>query len=495
MKCNLRFVGVIAYFWLLLLVLGVPVLDFCLFSPLIPLRYAYSALGSMILCGAFFLRYTNTVTLRDLSGGIAILYTATAFLLLLFRGAGLAHLLLAGYWAIVWAMGALGCGVAVAVEKKWNSIRARRATKWLVPAAGLASVAGYCLYDLAGYLNSDRTDARFSAPVLECSTDDLLRTQVIPDLGAPVSRGTNLIWSARFGLAWKQMMDQIGGAIRFDGDEPDYLRLLNQSKVSADVLDEAVYLTFASEYTSAAMDKMNQSVVEKFGRETFSAVEVAAGEGAGTLLFSYLGIKLSFQYAFQRSVRPMEFGGKPVESFTLPLGSGAQGRVEQAREQVKVMYPPEEGNFIVKLITQNLDQHLMLAQVEPEETLAKTVEKVCGYANSLEQNPLDPNQKLEVPLFNFNIGQDYSELVDKSLTVIGYGSAGLTVERARQNIRFQLDECDAVWGEDASLTYALPGLPPDCTFDEPFLLMLSYRDNPQPYFAMWVDNAEILVNP
>lgn len=253
MKCNLKCAGTIAYFWLLQLALIVPVLDFCLFSPLIPLCYAYSALGSMILYGAFVLRYTNSATLRDLSGGIGISYLATALLLALFGGAGLTHWLLAGYWVIVWMAAAAGCGFAIAVSKKWNSIRARRVVKWLAPVAGLASVAGCCLYDLAGYLNSDRSEEQSSVPILECRADDLQCTQVSPAL---------------------------------------------------------------------------------------------------TLLFA-------------------------------------------------------------------------------EKTLAETIEEVCGDVGSLEQKPLEPNENLEVPLFNFSIGLDYSERIDQ-LRV----DDGRKLEIARQNIRF-----------------------------------------------------------
>mgnify|MGYP000853432131 CR=1 FL=1 len=271
MKCNLRCAGTIVYFWLLQLALIVPALDFCLFSPLIPLCYAYSALGAMILYGAFLLRYTNSATLRDLSGGIGASYLVTALLLALFGGAGLAHWLLAGYWVIVWIAAASGCGFAIAVSKKWNSIRARCVLKWLAPVAGLASVAGCCLYDFAGCLNSDRSEDQSSVPMLECRAEDLQRTQVSPAL---------------------------------------------------------------------------------------------------TLLF-------------------------------------------------------------------------------PEKTIAETIEEVCGDVGSLEQKPLEPNQNLEVPLFNFSIGQDYSERIDQ----LCFDDAR-KLEIAWQNIRFR------------------------------------YQDNPQPY-----DNAEILVKP
>jgi hypothetical protein len=41
------------------------------------------------------------------------------------------------------------------------------------------------------------------------------------------------------------------------------------------------------------------------------------------------------------------------------------------------------------------------------------------------------------------------------------------------------------------------GSPPEVRmiFDRPFLVMLKRIDAENPYFAMWVDNAELLVKP
>lgn len=440
-KCNFRFVGAIAYFWLLLLAVIILALDFCLFSPLISRRYAYLTLGSMILYGAFLLRYTKCASLRALTGAIGVLYLTTALLLLVFGGVGGAHLFLIRSWGTIWLIAAAGFGLAGIVAKKWDSLRARRLAKWLAPVAGL-SAAGCYMCDIAGYLNSTRASGHFSSPNLECRSDALQCTQVVSELEVSITPGTNLIWSA----------------------------------VSKEILDDETYLAFAGDYASASVDEINQRVQKKFGRKAFSPLETSVEGASGLLRCSYLSMNLPFKYAFQRPDNSMNFDGVLVESFTVPFGSGAKKRAERAREQVSVIYPPEKGNFIVELITRKLDHHLTLAQVTPEKTLADTVEKVSGYVESLEYCALGPNQKLEVPLFNFSIDQECSEQV-------------------HQNLRFQLDERGAVLGADASMTYALRAPPLDCTFDEPFLLMLSYKDNPQPYFAMWVDNAEILVKP
>ena len=37
-----------------------------------------------------------------------------------------------------------------------------------------------------------------------------------------------------------------------------------------------------------------------------------------------------------------------------------------------------------------------------------------------------------------------------------------------------------------------PGKPRQLVFDKPFLILLQRGDAQQPYFALWVDNAELL---
>ncbi|MBN2704087.1 MAG: hypothetical protein JXR23_07740 [Pontiellaceae bacterium] len=263
----------------------------------------------------------------------------------------------------------------------------------------------------------------------------------------------------------------------------------------ADFLDDESYLSFAGDYTAAFVEELNRSVNKQFGRGAFPEAEIPSDGEAGLAAFSYLSINLPFEYAFQRSEDPLNFNGSFVESFTIPFGPNSSRRAERAERQVSVMYPPEEESFIVELATRRRDHHLILARVAPEKTLAETVEKVCGYTDSLERSALEVNQRLEVPLFNFNIERDYSELTGQLLNLQRSDYDGWQIEKARQKIRFQLDERGAMLRSEASMVFLKCAPRSDCIFDQPFLLMLRYEESPQPYFAMWVDNAEILVQP
>jgi hypothetical protein len=379
----------------------------------------------------------------------------------------------------------------------------RRAGIWINVGAGLfALTILWCLFALlvALYPNwdtfvpvdySESWTAEFTVPYLKCDADELNATRVVPELHVPIDGGTNLIWCAPFQLAWNGMMDWVGVDIRLAGNEPGCVPYLNEPLVAKENLDSATYVTAAGPYTRDLISQMNADVQSLFGAGSFAPEPLPEADGQGRLAaFGYLRVNLPFQYAFQRTDEPLMFNGVPVAAFTVPFGEGSGTKEEYVRRQVHVYCPPEEDEFVVELLTRETDHHLVLARIAPEATLAETVAKVRGYLDTLPQEGLEPEQDLIVPLFNFDITRQYTELIGSPLAV--ENSAYSMVEKAEQNIRFQFDERGAILKSSARVVYfCAPSTP--CIFDEPFLLMLRYKDSPQPYFAMWVDNAEILV--
>ena len=68
---------------------------------------------------------------------------------------------------------------------------------------------------------------------------------------------------------------------------------------------------------------------------------------------------------------------------------------------------------------------------------------------------------------------------------------GMPIIQAEQLIRFKLDEKGAMLRSEAG--FGIFGSLPKLIFNRPFLLMLKRRDAKMPYFAAWIDNAELLV--
>ena len=65
-------------------------------------------------------------------------------------------------------------------------------------------------------------------------------------------------------------------------------------------------------------------------------------------------------------------------------------------------------------------------------------QKGMRYIDTLERRALDTNQGLEVPLFNFDITANYSELTEKPLLLTRPDYADWQIGTAHQNIRFSL---------------------------------------------------------
>ncbi len=452
--------------------------------------------ATTLFCGAFLFQTLGKSTMGYLTVAAFVLFLLCAALVLL-SGWG-ASGCFAVFWifAFMWLLAMAGALAAMWCQKKWPSAKARRIRIQTVPSLAVATCLGFYLYGAGNTIRSEILAKKLSAPDLRCNAAALQVTRVVPELQAPVTAGTNLIWCASFQLAWNKMEDLLGEEIHLSGDEPDFLTRLNRRNISGKYLDPETYLAVAGSYTPDFIKQVNAEIKTRFGSGTFEPEPYPETDAQQRLAaFGYLSANLPFKYAFQQTDEPLNFNGVQVKAFTLPHGAGSATRTDHAQQQVRVWYPPEKEAFIVELRTKQSKHHLILAQVSPEATLGETAEKLRRYIDTSSSEPLSPNQKLIVPLFNYDITRKYTELAGSRLSIKNPEYGNGKIERAEQTIRFQLDERGAVLQSSASVVCVFCAPPTDCIFDKPFLLMLRYGDSPQPYFAMWVDNAEILVKP
>lgn len=63
---------------------------------------------------------------------------------------------------------------------------------------------------------------------------------------------------------------------------------------------------------------------------------------------------------------------------------------------------------------------------------------------------------------------------------------------AQQDILFRLDRNGAELEAEAKEVHHYKSIPPKMLFNQPFLVYMKKRGTHTPYFAMWVDNAELL---
>ena len=94
---------------------------------------------------------------------------------------------------------------------------------------------------------------------------------------------------------------------------------------------------------------------------------------------------------------------------------------------------------------------------------------------------------LKVPEMFWEIDHRFDELIKK---MVSNSNPPMPIVEAQQVIKFRLDRYGAMLESEA--TFSVAATPRYFTFNRPFLVYMKKRDCEQPFFVMWVDNAELL---
>ncbi|MBI3863479.1 MAG: hypothetical protein HY290_16430 [Planctomycetia bacterium] len=105
-------------------------------------------------------------------------------------------------------------------------------------------------------------------------------------------------------------------------------------------------------------------------------------------------------------------------------------------------------------------------------------------------------ESLGVPRIVISVERRFSEIIDRDI-----GGTIMHVGEALQTVKFGLDETGALLESEAVLiadnggggAHHSPVGHRKFIFDRPFLIYLIERDADQPYFAAWIETAELLV--
>jgi hypothetical protein len=155
------------------------------------------------------------------------------------------------------------------------------------------------------------------------------------------------------------------------------------------------------------------------------------------------------------------------------------------------------SEFAIDPCNTSRPNEIVIAQIPKGGTLREMIDYVERKAREFEQSPryevdrkLAPHRdELNVPSMNWEIDWEFSEL--KDAPILSGELAGLSIERALQRIRFRLDKSGAELASEALVEYKSDE-PRHVHFDEPFLVYMKRRDRGQPFFAAWIENADLL---
>ena len=326
---------------------------------------------------------------------------------------------------------------------------------------------------------------------LTCNANELEHTVVTPHLDCSLESGTNVLWCATAQIAWNELSSLVGEEIHMESEAP-MVAILNKEDVTRADLDEQTYLAAAGIVREGIVQDLHAKVNERFA-DGFGAQLLPE---SGTLppdwfvAYSCMVASLPFEWAFERLTFPLAFRDTDVESFGIAQFLENQDRERKAATQIDIFDYRDEDDFIVELKTLRATHRLFLAKVQPKPTLEATISAVQQRVAAAQPTTLSEGSDFRVPVLNFDTVREYVELQRKPLRLKNTRFDGCAIAAASQRIRFRLDERGAVLRSESTIVASAAE---HLVFDKPFLIMIQYDAGTMPYFALWVDNAELLV--
>jgi hypothetical protein len=226
----------------------------------------------------------------------------------------------------------------------------------------------------------------------------------------------------------------------------------------------------------------------------------------GAAAYSYLEASAKFDIPFFDNDEPFEFtdsNGKKALVGSFGVRKKDDYAYPELRSQAQILYRgadphssrwSEIPEFIIDPCKSSSPYQIVLARVERKATLARTLADIQTKSDAVQLDPyvatLNPVDILLVPNMAWQLTHRFVELEGEDKPLLNPGLQGLYTAVAMQTIRFRLDRSGAELRSEFKHE-----MKPSATyfdFNRPFLIVMKKRNGKQPFFVMWVANAELL---
>lgn len=323
----------------------------------------------------------------------------------------------------------------------------------------------------------------------------LKHTDITPQMDIQIEKGKNLVYCSTFQLAWNELKDNIiKGDIIISGEGND-AELMNKSLSTQKDISENDYVAMAGYNKNNIIGTINNSLKDKFG-EKAPVITEKLDSPDDIFAYAYLDKELKFMYMFDPLKKKISFNNDNVDGFGIDKFQDNE-QDEKLASQVEILDYKDDSNFIINLKAKDTNDQIILAELQPERTLVNTINEVNSRINSGQKEKLVSGDTLQIPSIHFNTMKEFSQFERRYLKNEGF--TDYEIIKAVQNIKFNLDRNGAEIESDARIVMS-KSMPSsimiiktkELVFDKPFLLMLKKNNSIFPYFAIWVENTEIL---
>ena len=301
----------------------------------------------------------------------------------------------------------------------------------------------------------------------------------------------NKVWCGTFNLVWNDFMnDVVKGNVEFRDGESELANELNKQSFKVDQLSENSYFKIHGQAMGEDLkNKIQNGIKQKFNEDSNLIDRIDWNDSNGYVLYAMLKKEFNFLEPFSTAMGSMTFNNSEprikcfgVDSSNNPIAS----------KNVEVLFYNSEDDFAIKLNTKEGEEVILYKTTGENKSFEENYKEIKKQQiNYSGKNTFEENDILRIPFIKVNDEINYDELCGREIKNSNY-----YIKQALQTIDFELNNVGGSVKSEAVIDAtqkAWTEKSRKMIFDSDFILYLKEESKEQPYFALKVDNTDILL--
>lgn len=314
-------------------------------------------------------------------------------------------------------------------------------------------------------------------------------TEMTPTFTSKIATiDSNKVWVGTFNLVWNDFMDDvIGGSIEFENYYSELAKELNDQTFKENQLNANSYYKIHGIADYEMKKTIESSIMEKFNENSTILDNIEWGNPESYILYAML--KKEFNYIEKFSVLEGDTFGNSEEKVKY-FGIDATTSKDSGKN-ITILFYNSSDDFAIKLKTKEGEEIILYKTTGEnksfEENYKDILLKESYYSGArIWQN----TDSIRIPFIKVNEVINYDELCGKTIK-----GCDFFIKQAIQTVDFELNNCGGSVKSEAIID-VLKGISVErgreFVYNNDFIVYLKEKDKEKPYFALKVDNTNVL---
>ena len=304
---------------------------------------------------------------------------------------------------------------------------------------------------------------------------------------------TNSAWVGTFQLAWNEFIENRldGKIVEFDDETTlDVIDELNKMEFTKDYLSEKDYYLTVSEANPNLKKEISKNLDKKFGIKNSQMLEQLDFSGGRNsyIIYAMLVKRFEFLNPFDR-LQEMPFNDSEVKVKYFGINGVTDEKVYNNLEIL--FYDGYDEDLAVKIYTKEGEELILYRPDILDKSFNELYKEIEEKSKSFDgEKKFVDGDYLKIPYMEVDTIISYEELCGKTIK----GTNGVYIEKALQNVKFSLNEKGGSLISEATIQDVTLGTSDRYfTFHKPFVIFMKEENKEKPYFALKIDNTDLLV--